>query len=63
VHVRENDTGPDDANHAKFGIYIMDGPGMPATPPADASLFDIAPTVLTLMGQPVPGDMQGHSLV
>jgi predicted AlkP superfamily phosphohydrolase/phosphomutase len=63
VHVRENDTGPDDANHAKFGIYIMDGPGMPATPPADASLFDIAPTVLTLMGQPVPGDMQGRSLV
>jgi predicted AlkP superfamily phosphohydrolase/phosphomutase len=63
VHVRENDTGPDDANHAKFGIYIMDGPGMPASAPADASLFDIAPTVLKLMGQPVPGDMQGHSLV
>ncbi len=63
VHVRENDTGPDDANHAKFGIYIMDGPGMPSSPPPAASLFDIAPTVLTLMGQPVPADMQGHSLV
>ncbi len=63
IHVRENDTGPDDANHAKFGIYIMAGPGMPASPPASATLFDVAPTVLSLLGQPVPSDMQGHSLV
>jgi predicted AlkP superfamily phosphohydrolase/phosphomutase len=63
VHVRENDTGPDDANHAKFGIYIFDGPGMPATAPEGARLFDIAPTVLELLGQPVPADMQGRSLV
>jgi predicted AlkP superfamily phosphohydrolase/phosphomutase len=63
VHVRENDTGPDDANHAKFGIYIFDGPGMPETAPEGARLFDIAPTVLELLGQPVPADMQGRSLV
>jgi predicted AlkP superfamily phosphohydrolase/phosphomutase len=63
VHVRENDTGPDDANHAKFGIYILNGPGMPDVPPNGARLFDIAPTALTLLGQPVPGDMQGRSLV
>ncbi|HET7428328.1 MAG TPA: alkaline phosphatase family protein [Gaiellales bacterium] len=63
VHVRENDTGPDDANHAKFGIYIFDGPGMPQSPPYGARLFDIAPTVLAALGQPVPEDMQGRSLV
>ena len=63
VHVRENDTGPDDANHAKYGIYIFDGPGMPQSPPDGARLFDIAPTVLAALGQPVPGDMQGRSLV
>ena len=63
IHVRENDTGPDDANHAKFGIYIFDGPGMPQSPPHGARLFDIAPTVLAALGQPVPGDMQGRSLV
>jgi predicted AlkP superfamily phosphohydrolase/phosphomutase len=63
IHVRENDTGPDDANHAKFGIYIFDGPGMPQTPPQGARLFDIAPTVLRLLDQPVPADMQGRSLV
>jgi len=62
IHVRENDTGPDDANHAKMGIAIMAGPGMPTALPADASLYDIAPTVLTAFGVPVPGDMQGRSL-
>jgi predicted AlkP superfamily phosphohydrolase/phosphomutase len=63
VHVRENDTGPDDANHAKFGISIFAGPGMPTAVPPDAHLFDIAPTVLTALGVPVPADMQGRSLV
>jgi predicted AlkP superfamily phosphohydrolase/phosphomutase len=62
VHVRENDTGPDDANHAKHGIAILAGPGMPATLPDDASLYDIAPTVLTALGQPVPDDMRGRVL-
>ena len=61
VHVLENDTGPDDANHAKYGIAIFDGPGMPAAVPPDARLFDIAPTVLTAFGLPVPDDMQGRS--
>jgi predicted AlkP superfamily phosphohydrolase/phosphomutase len=62
VHVRENDTGPDDANHAKQGIVIAAGPGMPSSFPADAHLFDIAPTVLHAMGRPVPEDMQGRVL-
>jgi predicted AlkP superfamily phosphohydrolase/phosphomutase len=62
IHVRENDTGPDDANHAKMGIYVMAGPGMPEVAPSQASLYDIAPTVLTAMGFPVPADMQGRAL-
>ncbi len=62
VHVRENDTGPDDANHAKHGIAILAGPGMPAAIPEDASLFDIAPTVLTALGLAVPADMRGRVL-
>ena len=63
IQVRENDTGPDDANHAKMGVYVMAGPGMPTTSPERATLFDIAPTVLTAMGYTVPADMQGQSLV
>jgi predicted AlkP superfamily phosphohydrolase/phosphomutase len=59
----ENDTGPDDANHARYGIAIFAGPGMPEAVPHDARLFDIAPTVLTALGLPVPDDMQGRSLV
>jgi predicted AlkP superfamily phosphohydrolase/phosphomutase len=63
IHVRENDTGPDDANHAKEGMYIFAGPGMPSEPPRSPRLYDIAPTVLRAMGQPVPADMQGRSLL
>ena len=62
VQVRENDTGPDDANHAKYGIAIMLGPGMPDTLPDDAHLFDIAPTLLTALGMDVPAEMRGRAL-
>jgi len=44
-------------------VYVMAGPGMPTSSPDRATLFDIAPTVLTAMGYPVPADMQGQSLV
>jgi predicted AlkP superfamily phosphohydrolase/phosphomutase len=60
--VRENDTGPDDANHAKYGIAIMLGPGMPDSIPDDAHLFDIAPTLLTALGMDVPAEMRGRAL-
>ncbi len=63
IHVRENDTGPDDANHAQLGIGILAGPGMPSAWREGTTLYDIAPTVLTAMGYPVPPDMQGRSLV
>ena len=62
IHTRENDTGPDDANHAKLGIAILAGPGMPAELPQSASLYDIAPTVLQALGLPVPADMRGRRL-
>ena len=62
IYTLENDTGPDDANHAENGIYIY-------TPPerdlggqvlAKTQLMDFAPTVLDLFGLPVPADMQGQ---
>ena len=40
----------------------MAGPGMPEHAPESATLFDVAPTVLKAMGQPVPADMQGKAL-
>ncbi len=52
----ENDTGPDDANHAQEGMYILADPSQAAAGRDDApTLFDVAPTVLTELGlSPLP---------
>jgi predicted AlkP superfamily phosphohydrolase/phosphomutase len=63
VHVLENDTGPDDANHAPEGLYLLAAEGVEAGPGEERDLRDIAPTLLTLLGEPVPVDMEGRSLV
>jgi predicted AlkP superfamily phosphohydrolase/phosphomutase len=61
IHTFENDTGPDDANHAENGVWIysrlgedLGGKQMPAT-----QLMDFAPTILDIFGLPIPADMQG----
>ncbi|HOZ47529.1 MAG TPA: alkaline phosphatase family protein [Candidatus Hydrogenedentes bacterium] len=59
IFTSENDTGPDDANHDHYGIFIMKGGAGPVGRRTDLSLMDVAPTVLDLMGVPVPEDMQG----
>lgn len=56
----ENDTGPDDANHATHGLFILNEPNRRgAGQVAGHQLMDIAPTILDRMGLPVPPDMQG----
>ena len=61
IHTFENDTGPDDANHAVNGIFIMYDPrGEHGGRKLEGlQLMDVAPTVLDLIGLPVPGDMEG----
>jgi predicted AlkP superfamily phosphohydrolase/phosphomutase len=60
VQTFENDTGPDDANHAEEGIIILAGADIPKNVRWDSGqLMDVAPTVLALMGMEVPPDMQG----
>jgi predicted AlkP superfamily phosphohydrolase/phosphomutase len=62
VQTFENDTGPDDANHAEEGIYIIAGPGISAGKRWDGpQLMDIAPTILRLFKVDVPADMQGKA--
>jgi len=63
VHVLENDTGPDDANHAPEGLYLLAAEGVETGPGEERDLRDIAPTLLTLLGEPVPPDMEGRSLI
>jgi predicted AlkP superfamily phosphohydrolase/phosphomutase len=46
----ENDTGPDDANHDRHGLWITAGPGVPAEHRGDMSILDVAPTILRLSG-------------
>lgn len=64
IHILENDTGPDDCNHAQFGSFILSAPGLPVRGPVEgAHLLDIAPTLLDLAGHAIPPTMQGRSLV
>lgn len=64
VHVYENDTGPDDANHAQYGMLLYADPlrDLGGQHLSDAHLLQIAPTVLRLLDVPVPADMQMPSI-
>jgi predicted AlkP superfamily phosphohydrolase/phosphomutase len=60
IYTFENDTGPDDANHGQYGIFIV-RPSMP-TPGQKVQgleIQDIAPTILKILGVPIPEDMEG----
>jgi len=59
LYLRENDTGPDDAVHAQEGMYILYDPLNPASRRMDIDITDVAPSVLTVLGLPVPADMKG----
>ena len=63
IYTFENDTGPDDANHAENGMFILVDPwgnrrGERVT--AAPQLMDVAPTVLDAFGLPIPQDFQGQ---
>lgn len=63
IYTFENDTGPDDANHAQQGMFILYDPAQTGGGKrTDARITDIAPTVLDLIGLPVPGDMNGTAI-
>jgi predicted AlkP superfamily phosphohydrolase/phosphomutase len=63
LHVRENDTGPDDCNHAQFGAFILAAPNVPPLGELQgARLLDIAPTLMEVGGYEIPESFQGRSL-
>jgi predicted AlkP superfamily phosphohydrolase/phosphomutase len=49
-YLPENDTGPDDAVHDYDGIYIFYNRDSPLSMEVDASIYDIAPTILRFFG-------------
>jgi len=56
----ENDIGPDDANHAQYGVFIMHDPRKAGKGQVTGlHITDVGATVLDLFGLPVPADMEG----
>jgi predicted AlkP superfamily phosphohydrolase/phosphomutase len=64
IHVQENDTGPDDCNHAQMGAFILAASNCQLSGEiSGAQLLDVSPTLLELSGYDIPPTMQGRSLV
>ncbi len=62
IHVRENDTGPDDCNHAQHGSFILAGQNVPCQGEVEgAHLLDVAPMLLELGGYDVPATMRDRT--
>ena len=70
-YLYENDTGPDDANHAQEGIFIWTPPegaqlrdGLATgDAPETFSIYDLAPTMLKIFDIEPPEEMIGKSLL
>lgn len=63
LHTFENDTGPDGANHAENGIFILRPAGGATGERVEGlKITDIAPTILQLMELAIPSDMEGKAL-
>ncbi|MEZ4548736.1 MAG: hypothetical protein R3B51_13950 [Thermodesulfobacteriota bacterium] len=51
------------SDHSCYGFFALSGPSVTKRGQAgDISVLDIAPTLLSLIGEPVPEDMKGLPL-
>lgn len=68
IYTRENDTGPDGANHAPFGCFAAIGGrelargGGPRRQVTGLRLVDLTPTICAHLGLPVPADIVGRPI-
>ena len=64
LHLRENDTGPDDANHMEDGVLVWrPGPGWEGRRADRYHVYDVAPSILRFFGMAAAGDMIGESII
>ena len=72
IYTYENDTGPDDCNHAEMGMFILKSASNSHVGTTSRSrqignvsaksIYDIAPTVLNEFSIDIPEAMQGRSI-
>jgi predicted AlkP superfamily phosphohydrolase/phosphomutase len=64
LYTTDNDTGPDDANHARYGLMIFHDPQRPRGGQVlhDAQIYDILPTLLHRYQLPIPPKLRGKIL-
>jgi predicted AlkP superfamily phosphohydrolase/phosphomutase len=64
IYTTDNDTGPDDANHAQYGMMIFHDPTQPKGGQIleGAQLYDILPTLLGRFGITPPIGLRGKQL-
>ncbi|MEA5466698.1 alkaline phosphatase family protein [Leptothoe sp. PORK10 BA2] len=64
LYAKGNDTGPDDANHAQYGLMIFHDPQAPQGGQVlkNAQMYDILPTMLHRYGLNGPEDLRGKVL-
>jgi predicted AlkP superfamily phosphohydrolase/phosphomutase len=62
LYVFEAEAGPDAANHAQQGMYVLAHDTAPRGP-ADATLYDVLPTTLALLGLPTPRGLRGRNIL
>jgi predicted AlkP superfamily phosphohydrolase/phosphomutase len=60
MYLDENDTGPDDAVHDYYGIFIISQLSRKLGKQLEPkNILDIAPTILNIYGIPIPEDLEG----
>lgn len=53
---------PHTGTHRLHGVFVMHGKHITPQPEVDAHITDLAPTILQVLGEPLPGDLDGRVL-
>ncbi|ADC66538.1 type I phosphodiesterase/nucleotide pyrophosphatase [Ferroglobus placidus DSM 10642] len=59
-YLAENDTGPDDAVHSEYGVFLLSHPEIESKR-ISCSIYDFAPTILKLFG--IEAEFRGNALI
>jgi predicted AlkP superfamily phosphohydrolase/phosphomutase len=63
LYLSENDTGPDDAVHAEYGLFILYDPTKKSgSELQNLNILDVAPTILSILNVPIPKEMRGKTI-